>query len=1017
LTALQPKPASQASARAVGERRAERRPVTALFCDIVGSVALTQRLGAEDMMHVVDVFFATCDRVIAEHGGYIVNYMGDGVLAYFGYPSAHEDDAANAVRAGMALGRAVAALDLDLDIALQTRTGIATGQVVVSQLLGPASARREADIVGDTPNLAARLQSVADPDGIVVSNATRRLTSGVFAYRSLGSFELKGFDQPIEAFQPIEASELASRFQARAQGKLTPLVGRDHELAVLEQGWRDACAGHGRVILLQGEAGIGKSRLVEELRRLAGNAPHEQLHWDCGPNDGDRALHPILEQLMRAARFHRGDSTEERRYKLERLATRFGVAETQRRAMLADLLGAPPESANPIETLTPEQRKELALGTLIDMLVAAARPHPALLVVEDLHWADSTTLDLLDRAIRQAGQLHWLIVLTARPEFEPLWPEAAVTPLPLGRLDLGKTEQICAHLGADRVLPSSLLGQIIARCDGVPLFVEELTKSVIEAMAAEIANDTAMIAIPESLQESLIARLDRLGPARRIANLGAAIGRRFSYELIAAVASEPEAALRQNLRALTLSGLVECQGLPPDSTYLFKHALIRDAAYESMVKRARQHLHGQIAAALQSRFPETSKTAPELVAYHLTESGAAAEAIPLWAAAGRRAAARAGHADAARHWQTALDLLRGGPAQPALELELLLGLAFSRSASLGPAAPETGQALRKARALCDQLGDIDQLFAVLRGLGNFALVSCAQEEAEETSRRCVEIGEQTGRPEHRIEGALQLGYVLWARGDLAEAELHLERLARLYADHDSGTLMYSAPQDPLVSGLGALGLLRHAKGDRDGAERAFAEQEAHARAGGRPFDLAYALSWNARYSLIIRDYPAALRFAEESHSLCNSNGYAMYGEITAILCATAQAALECHDPAAVQRAIAVVIDKIAELKQLGTRHGHCYYIGELAGLQAAAGELEAAHATIDAAIAYAEDSGDRYFLSPLHHRRAEILARLPTIETSAIEAALAQAIAVAERQGASSFAQTAARDQGRLTLR
>lgn len=982
--------------------------MTALFCDIVGSVSLTARLGPEDMMHVVDLYFEACDTIIAQYGGHIINYMGDGVLAYFGYPRANEDDTANAVRAGMALGEAARGLKLPENVKLQTRVGIATGLVVVSDLVGPGK-RREADIVGDTPNLAARLQSVAQPDGIVVSAVTRKITRGLFVYKELGSFVLKGFDQPVEAFEPVEVTPVASRFLARVEGKAVPLMGREKELALMLDCWGMVEQGQGKIVVLQGEAGIGKSRLVEELRRHVADGPHAQLSWDCAPNYSDSALRPAMEAIARAANFKRSDTVPSRRGKLKALMERFGATDPIEQAVISDLLGLPPAVPDPAESLTPDRRKEVALDCLLETMTRLGTARPVLLVVEDLHWADSTTLELLDRMIRAASTQPWLILLTARPEFELRWtgrPNMAL--LPLGRLDLGNAERICAHLGADSLLPAALVGQIIARCDGIPLFVEEMTKSVLEQMAATPSGEggTSAVVIPDTLQDSLVARLDRLGPARRIANLGAVIGRRFAYELLSAVAAQPEADLRQGLRDLTLSGLVERSGLPPASSYRFKHALIRDAAYESLFKRERQGLHGQIAAALKDRFPETAKAEPELLAYHLTESGAGAEAIPLWMAAGQRSALQAAHVEAVGHLQTALDLLRRQPDHvwsADIELGLLLGLAVSLAASQGYSVPDVGKVLTEARGICDRLGNVAGLFAVLRGICNFLIVAGDLPAAEETARRCVKIGEETGLAEQQIEGDCPLGYVLWAKGELLAAQFHLERAVSLYDRHANSRLAFPTPQDPGVVSLGALSMVLVATGDAIKREVVQAKLIAHSRSLDQAFSLSFGLSWHALADVAAGNYARALPFAAEALSICEAHGYATYGAVSFALKAAALGHFGDPFPA-----IDMLSKAIADFYRLGIKHSVAFHIGELARLYGIAGDLTTALQTVDKALTECRASGDFYFLPALLTQRAEILAMTPGGDQAARTADLQEAIAAAKAQGAAGFAARAA---------
>jgi class 3 adenylate cyclase/tetratricopeptide (TPR) repeat protein len=981
----------------------ERRQVTALFCDLIDSVPLTLRLDPEDMMQVVNVYLAACDRIVAAHGGHIVQYMGDGVLAYFGYPHAHEDSAANAVLAGLGLRDAVGRLDLPPGIKLQLRVGIATGLVVIGDL-APGGDGHRAAIVGETPNLAARLQSIAQPDTVVVARTTQRITRGLFSYRTLGTPTLKGFAAPMEAFEAVEAAAMANRFGARAQGGATPLVGREQELVRILGCWEGARRGTGRVVLLQGEPGIGKSRLLEKLRQHAFDTPHAQLTWYCGPTDTDSALRPVTRQLARAAGFARGDSATARREKLGRLLAQYGMTEPRIQDILGDLLGIQAGLEAPGEAMTAEKRKEVTLETLLGLVERRAGAQPALIVLEDAHWSDSTTLDLLTRAIGRAVDRPWLILVTARPEFAAPWlGQTHVAHVELGRLNRGDAERICDYIGAAAQLPAAVVRQIVQRSDGNPLFVEEMTKSVLEAAAHD---DTQHVTIPASLQDSLVARLDRLGPARRIANLGAAIGRRFGYGLLAAVAGQSEAELRQGLLYLTQSGLVEGSGRPPESFYFFKHALIRDAAYDSLLKRERQALHGQIAAALRDRFGETRDTEPELLAYHLTESGAITEAVPLWARAGQRAAFNAAHVEAVAHLQTALDLLRRQPADGVrigLELQLLIGLAVSISASRGYCVPEVGQVLAEAREICDALGNVAELFAILRNICSFSIVACDLDTAEETARRCVEIGEQTGLAEHRIEADYAFGYVMSLKGHFSVARLHLERVARLYAEHDGVQLAFPSPQDPLTGGLCALLFALYAMGDKPGVERAAHELAAHVRSIGRTFDIVYSLSFQAGFEIVREDYAGAEKLADQAIDLCEQHGYSTWGMHAKLYKAIALGNLGKLD-----QGLAMAHSGIAESDRLANMAARGFYLGEIAGLQAKAGDTLTALRTIDAAIATTLRYGDHYVLSPLHRRRAEILAAIPGTDAAEVSAALREAIAIADAQGAAGFARQAA---------
>ncbi len=987
------------------QRRGERRQVTALYCDLMDTGSLAS-LDPEDMMQVLDVYQAACDDIIAQHGGSIAKYMGHGLLAYFGYPRGDEEDAANAVRAGLALCEHIGGLDLPEKVALRIRVGVATGLVVISELIG-RNAVRETGVVGETPNLATQLETAAPPNAVVVSAATRRITSGLFTYRDLGSVSLPGYENGVRAFEAAESTQIASRSQARTHNPATPLFGRESDLSQMLESWSLACQGDGQIVLLQGEAGIGKSSLVDAFRARASETPSVQTTFYCGPNHSQTSLHPISEQLARAAGFERGDSPDLRRDKLFGFLRRYDVSGPLGHAALADLLAIPPENPDPTEGLTTERRKAVTLDTMLSFVERWAVDQPALLIFEDLHWADPTTLELLDLAIRRAVDRPWLILATARPEFEARWSDHAdVRNIQLGRLGHDDSERLCESLGAKALLPADVVRQIIERADGIPLFVEEITKSVLEATAAAGERDSAArISIPNTLQDSLAARLDRLGQAKHVACLAAAIGRRFGYELLAAIAPSPAAELRQSLRELTKSGLVERSGVPPNSQYLFKHALIRDAAYEALLKKEREALHGKIAVALTTLFPETPQADPALLAYHLTESGAFAEAIPLWAEAGRQAASRAAHAEAVSRLQTALDLIRRLPpdaGRTGLELQLLLGLAVSLGASRGYSVPEVRTVLSEARTICDRLGNVADLYWVLRNLCNFSITVSDLVAAEESAWLCSAIADQTGASEHRIEADAALGYIFTMKGAFPTARLHIERVISLYKKVNGAGLTFPTPQDPMVVALGVYPLVLYALGDTAAANAAVDDALAHARALGRSFDLAFALSWAATHDNIVGNYVRSLALSKEALAICESNRSDTYANV-----AKNQISYCVGRTSHAPEMTKALTEGTASLRKLGVLSMRCYYLCLLSEMELSYGDATAALSTIDTAIDHALQFGDRYMLSRLYYRRAEALTILPNAGSVAVTDSLQLAVSTAEEQGAREFASQA----------
>ncbi|OAF05979.1 hypothetical protein AYJ54_19950 [Bradyrhizobium centrolobii] len=609
---------------------AERRQITVMFCDLVNSTALSARLDPEDMRDVMRVYHDGCASVVKRFEGFVAKYMGDGVLVYFGYPHAHEDDAERAVRAGLALVETIGATALPLagEPKLQVRVGIATGLVVVGDLIGSGAAQEEA-VVGETPNLAARLQGLAAPNTVVIAADTRRLTGGLFEYRDLGAATLKGFADPVRAWQVVGPSAIESRFEAlRAASSGTPLIGRDEELDILMRRWQQASEGDGRVVLLCGEPGIGKSRLTEAIEERLNGEPHTRLRFFCSPHHGDTALHPVVSQLEHAAAFERDDNAERRLGKLEAILAPSTKDMKHATALLADLLSIGGDRS-PALQLNPHRRKEETLEALFAQLAGLAAHRPVLMVFEDVHWIDPISLELLELTVERIQSLRILLVITFRPEFPSPWTgDAHVTTLALSRLGRRHGAELVNRLTGNKELPSAIRDQITAHADGVPLFVEELTKAVLESGLLKDAGGQYVLtgpvpplAIPTTLHASLMARLDRLAPIREVAQIGAAIGREFSYELLAALVPLSESTLQEAVERLVHSELIFCRGTPPGATYTFKHALIRDAAYATLLRSRRQQLHARIAKMLEDRFPETVETHPEILAHHWSQAG------------------------------------------------------------------------------------------------------------------------------------------------------------------------------------------------------------------------------------------------------------------------------------------------------------------------------------------------------------------------------------------------------------
>src|SRR6266852_648904 len=868
---------------------AERRHLTVMICDLVGSTALSARLDPEDMRAVIDAYHAACARITRTYDGFLAEFRGDGILAYFGYPIAHEDDAERTVRAGLDIIAAVARLETRAAEPLAVRIGIATGVVVVGE-----GELREHAVVGDTPNLAARLQALAEPGTIVVAASTRRLLGDLFRLCDLGSHEVKGIAEPVAAWAVEGVSDSESRFEAVRAAGLTDLIDREDELDFLLERQRLAWKGEGQIVLISGEPGIGKSRLAAALAERIASEPHTRLRYQWLPYHTNSALRPFIAQLERAAGFKADDSSEQRLDKLEAplamSASRIeGVA-----PLFAALLSIPFGERYPPLALSPTQQRRRTLAALLDQFEGLARQQPILLSFEDAHWADATSLELLDLTVERVRQLPVLALFTFRPEFEPPWVGLPnVGSLTLGRLSSNDVENMVARVTAGRVLPVEVMEQIVAKTDGNPLFVEELTKTVLEAGILVENHDgyrldgpLPPLAIPATLQDSLMARLDRLAPVREIAQIGAAIGREFSYSLARALVGRDAMALKNALAQLEQAGLVFRRGEPPEAVYSFKHALVRDAAYESVLKSRRQQLHGQIARALEERFADIVASQPEIVAHHFTEAGLVEPAIDYWLKAGQQAARRSANVEALNHFARGLDLLPKID-DPMLrnksELLLQTSLGHSLRSIKGWSIDSVKHAYTRALQLCKESGFDEHTLPAVFGLWTWNFVRAALGEAQALADHLVNTAENVDDSVYKVLAHEALGFTLFARGKFAAAHAALERSLGMCEDSKAAAYLDLSAQDPRVHVRVYDGMALWFLGYPDQALRICAEARRYADTSQHPFSEAMARTISLRVHQLRGEAAVVARQANAAIALCEERGFVHYLAMALIL--------------------------------------------------------------------------------------------------------------------------------------
>jgi class 3 adenylate cyclase/predicted ATPase len=966
---------------------AERRQLTVMFCDLVGSTALSARLDPEDLSRLIRSYQACVATTIARFDGFIARYVGDGVLIYFGYPQAHEDDAERAVRAALAV---IAAIDEapTLSQSVRARIGIATGLVVVGESIGTGEARQQTAI-GETPNLAARLQALAQPDAVVIADATRRLIGDLFEYRDLGAVELKGIARPLRAWQVLGPSAVRSRFEALRGSALTRLVGRDEELDLLLRRWARAKSGNGHAVLVSGEPGIGKSRITAALEERLHTEPYLRLRYFCSPYHQDSALYPFVDQLGRAAGFERDDMPAAKLEKLEALVARAAPPDEDV-AFLADLVSLPASEHHSLPNLSPQRKKERTLKALIHQLEGLARQQPVLVVFEDAHWIDPTSRELLDLVVERVRSLAVLLILTFRPEFHPPWiGQAQVTMLALNRLDRHDRIALVDQIAGSKALPGEVVAQIADRTDGVPLFVEELTKSVLESGAP-------LIGIPSTLHDSLMARLDRLASVRVVAQTGAAIGREFSYQLLRAVSRLSEDELRSALGRLVDSELVFQCGTPPEAVYAFKHALVQDVAHASLLHSARQQLHAHIAEALATHFPEMMDSQPELFAQHYAEAGLAEKSAACWGKAGRRSVARAAVAEAAAQFQKGLDQLARLPNNPERqrqELEFCSSLSAALRAAKGQGAPETGRAYARARELWGRLGFPSEFVQIPYGQSRYHAHRGELDLAQRLDADLLRLSDQRKDAAGRVLGHLSSGVNLMFAGVFASSRMHLGRALELDDPISHRSLVHQAGIHPRVFAQAYLANVLFCLGFPDQALAASNAIILEARKLAHPPSLAGSLAIGARLLSLARNNAALDEGVTQLLAVATEQGFPHWRAQGEIYRGWAKVQSGC-----VTEGMTLLRSGTAAYRSSGAELLVPHYFALLAAANEIAGQVEAGLTLLDDALQVVERTGERWFAAEVNRHKGQLLLRQG--HTDAAKKLYRQALSIAEEQGA-----------------
>ncbi len=985
----------------------ERRRLTVMFCDLVDSTTLSERLDPEELRELILIYQELCSKVIRSFDGYIAQYLGDGVLAYFGYPIAHEDDAKRAMHAGLGILQGIKRHNSKFDRKqqLNVRIGIHTGLVVVGGM--EKEEKHESLAMGVTPNIAARLKDIAEPNCIIVSEATYKLIEGYFVCQSLGSYNLRGYSKPMELYSVLRRSDVESPLDIAAVKGLTPLVGREDEVKLLLEHWEGVKNGVGHVILLSGEAGIGKSRLVDVLKERLIPELCNKFESRCSPYDQNTPFNPISSFLQNLLGYRKDDTAQRKLKKLEECLESYDLPLKETLPLFTELLSLPlPNGYEPL-SLSPQRQKQETIEALNSLLIKEAAKQPLLFIVEDLHWSDPSTLEFLSFLVENAQNSEILALLTFRPQFIPPWVSSSnLSSITLNRLNRYEVEEMVHYLTRGKVLPDKLANAIVNKTDGIPFFVEELTKMILETGTIKERTDDSegfiplpLDQVPSTLYGSLMSRLDRLAMAKELAQLGAVIGRSFTYEMIEAVSELDKPALEKQLELLEGAELLYKSGDFPDSTYIFKHALVQDTAYQSLSKRKRQQYHQKIARVLEESFPEKCENHPELLGHHFTQANLFEKSISYWFTAGQKAIGHSANIEAIRHLEKALELVKSLPDTPDnrnKELEILITLGSPLIAIMGYSSKEVERTYSRARELCSELGEFPQYFPALMGLHVFYYLRAEYDEALELAERLMRLARVLKDPGLITVAHIALGETFYSQGRFNYCYEHMEQGYSLY-----DTLVPRYPwlwTDPGVACLSYKAMALWQLGKPDKSLITVQEARALARDLSHPFSLAWALFFSAVIYQLCGDCHNTSELSEQLISLSSDQAFPFWLAFGNIMRGWSK--VETDEK---ESGIKQILKGLNDMETIGSASGKSYFLGLLADRYLGARKFKEGLEVIEGALAFVQNSGERWMETELHRIKGELTNGISSDNYKESESYFQKAVVIAESLGARSL--------------